>query len=329
MGDAFQAPVASRAIRAIIRRALGPKAVIRRITRLRGGLFNASYKIGLPKNTAVILRVAPDASRRLLGYEKSLLEREVRTLEAIGGRFPLAPRVVHRDFSRTIIDRDYVLLELKEGDNAFYRMKRLSRRDREILSGQLGQIARKIHSMKSPDGRFGPPHPMRRHPTWSGFIRFYVGSLSDDLQGHPYLRLPASVDLRSLAERMEPILDEVRTPRLVHGDLWWRNILIGRRGNAPRITAVLDWDRSLWGDPYFEWILYGMDLGSAFWKRYRTESPSGASHRIRFLLYKTCGGIQAALEDSLHFRKKKAALQMWSYALSDLKKLSAMLEKTR
>jgi hypothetical protein len=40
-------------------------------------------------------------------------------------------------------------------------------------------------------------------------------------------------------------------------------------------------------------------------------------------LYKSCGAIQAALEDSFHFGLKKNALTMFGYALKDLKELSA------
>jgi hygromycin-B 4-O-kinase len=42
--------------------------------------------------------------------------------------------------------------------------------------------------------------------------------------------------------------------RLVHGDLLYRNVLV----HADRLTAVLDWGNSLYGDPLYDlaWLLY-------------------------------------------------------------------------
>jgi len=85
------------------------------------------------------------------------------------------------------------------------------------------------------------------------------------------------------------VLDEIKTPRLIHGDLWLRNILIGHRNGSYGITAILDWDRCLWGDPYFEWILHGLDLRPTFWKQYGKLDADPRSHEKRKLLYKALG----------------------------------------
>jgi aminoglycoside phosphotransferase (APT) family kinase protein len=126
---------------------------------------------------------------------------------------------------------------------------------------------------------------------------------------------------------MAPQLDKVKTPQLIHGDLWLRNILIRKQQGQYKISAILDWDRSLWGDPYFEWILYGTDPNPSFWQAYGKTMPAVTDAAYaRVLLYKSCGAIQAALEDSVHFGLKKNALIMFGYALRDLNELSKRSE---
>ncbi|EGT3607304.1 TPA: fructosamine kinase family protein [Clostridium perfringens] len=46
------------------------------------------------------------------------------------------------------------------------------------------------------------------------------------------------------------LLDEVKTPHLVHCDLWTGNILIESYDSIPKIAAIID--RALFGDTDFE-----------------------------------------------------------------------------
>lgn len=193
---------------------------------------------------------------------------------------------------------------------------------------ELGEYARQIHSLENKEQWFGYPPPFARHEKWSDFIAEYVLSLEKDLKEHPYLCLPMEYSLSNMAKKMTPQLDKVKTPRLIHGDLWLRNILIRKELGHYKISAILDWDRSLWGDPYFEWILYGTDPNPSFWQAYGKTMPAvTAPGYMRVLLYKACGALQAALEDSIHFGLKKNALTMFSYALMDLAELSKRLKQ--
>jgi aminoglycoside phosphotransferase (APT) family kinase protein len=325
MGKTFKELVTVGEINSILRHAFGQKTGIHRLTVLRGGLFNTSYKIILKDRTPVVLRIAPDDHKPVLRYEKGLLQREVGSLRWLAGRGLPVPGLIKSDLTRKVIPRDYAILEFKGGRNAFFMFKHLGPQERAALFAQLGEYAKKIHSFKNEEGWFGAPEPFSPCASWSEFIRLYLGLLMEDLKRHPYFSLPGHIEVPRLLDAMAPILDEIREPHLIHGDLWWRNVLIGRNDGMYRISAILDWDRSLWGDPYFEWILYGMDLDPAFWERYRAHAPSTRSHQLRQSFYKFCGCLQAALEDSIHFRKKKDSVTMLGYAVNNYNELMTLL----
>ena len=62
--------------------------------------------------------------------------------------------------------------------------------------------------------------------------------------------------IRRIFRETAPYLDEIRIPRLVHTDLWFGNILVSTADGAPRLAAIIDADRALWGDPYFEFFFH-------------------------------------------------------------------------
>ena len=65
------------------------------------------------------------------------------------------------------------------------------------------------------------------------------------------VELPLPYDaLLDLLRRSYPALDEVQSPRLVHWDLWDGNVFVDPA--TAQITGIIDFERSLWGDPLME-----------------------------------------------------------------------------
>jgi aminoglycoside phosphotransferase (APT) family kinase protein len=312
-------------IQRIIRHHFGRHTTIARIATIHGGLFNTAYKIRLTDNRTVVLRIAPPPDKPLLVCETALLEREIYFQELVHDHALPAPQLLGADLSKSIINRNYIISEFREGQNAFYQLKHLTPRQQDSLYAELGAYAKRIHSIANPKSWFGAPPPLKRHRAWSDFVRWHAVSLAGDLQGHPYLSLPPHISVPSILDAMTPVLDEITTPTLIHADLWLRNILIDQRDGNCTITAILDWDRSLWGDPWFEWILHGLDLPQSFWKAYGSNHPRSRSHRQRRSLYKALGCLQASLEDSVHFHLKKQSRQMLAYAVANFDELLKFL----
>ena len=60
------------------------------------------------------------------------------------------------------------------------------------------------------------------------------------------------------------VLDAITVPHLIHGDLWYGNILVDRERN---LAAMIDGDRALFGDPEFE-LATGWMISDSFLEGY-------------------------------------------------------------
>ena len=58
------------------------------------------------------------------------------------------------------------------------------------------------------------------------------------------------------------MLDGIRTPSLLHGDLWTFNLLVTSKDGKLYITGVLDMERAWWGDPLADWIMFLLSIRS-------------------------------------------------------------------
>jgi len=325
MKQRLKYPIHPASIRQIVKQHFGADATVALATMSRGGLFNTLYKLQLGDGRTVVLRIAPPREKPLLACEAGLLQREIHFTRALQKYHLPIPRVLCTDFSKRVIDRNYIFTEYCPGYNAFYRLKMLTPPEQDALYGELGRYAKRIHAIENPAGWFGAPAPLKPFRKWSEFVRWHALTLLQELHGKSFMALPSSLGVPTILDKMQETPDEIKTPRLIHGDLWLRNILIARRQGTYTISAILDWDRCTWGDPYFEWILHGLDLRPAFWQEYGTPDTNPRSHEKRKLLYKALGCLQASLEDAVHFNLRMQALQMLHHSLANFTELSKAL----
>ncbi|MCK9894226.1 phosphotransferase [Frankia sp. AgB32] len=79
------------------------------------------------------------------------------------------------------------------------------------------------------------------------------------------------VEIRAAVEANLDLLADVRTPVLVHFDLWDSNVLVA--DDPPRLGGVIDGERFFWGDPYADFVslaLFGdIEDDQAFLDGYR------------------------------------------------------------
>jgi aminoglycoside phosphotransferase (APT) family kinase protein len=193
------------------------------------------------------------------------------------------PKTLMVDFTHQLIDRDYMFQTFLEGERWDDAWEELTPDENNILWGQFGNVARQIHDV--PGESFGLPRPGFQFESWSQTV---IDRLERTLQAAIGLRLETT-DLAQILEliRAHPQqLDKIQTPRLLHGDLWLFNLLIGRGEDGPAIVGVLDADRAWWGDPMADWTMFilahaepeeGHDF---FWRAYgQPEDTQGSSFR--------------------------------------------------
>ena len=128
--------------------------------------------------------------------------------------------------------------------------------------------------------------PIQRFPTWR---QAFLAMLDDLLADGLARRVDLPVDygtLRAMVGRLAPVLDTVRTPQLVHWDLWDGNIFVDPPSG--RITGIIDFERALWGDPLMEFQYRTLELSPAFARGYGQsllDSPTAVPRRVLYNIY--------------------------------------------
>ena len=288
----FQQPLSEQQISALYEHAFGQCFSPDDCHLLISGRFNTSYKITHRGRAPVVLRAAPSAQAVIFKHEHYLLRRESTVQQMMNTASDKTPRNLFVDFSRLHIDRDYVFQNYLPGELWDDIKSDLSDEENERLWFQLGAIVRKIHSI--PGAYFGPPAPMQQFDCWSDAMIAWISWMLADMQDF-HLPCKDAADFLQIVKNGRRHLDKVTRPKLVHGDLWQKNILIGRDNCAVEITAVLDAERAFWGDPEAEWIFSFLDIPDAFWQSYG-HLRVDKSALFRRLIYEGRGAIQLCLE---------------------------------
>ncbi len=244
-----------------------------------------------------VLRVAPPDEVLQLFYEYRMMRQEPYLHERILGEtdVPIPPIAAH-DFSRELIDRDYLIMPRVEGVPLSEASLPPAAMERALR--QWGRYVGTLHGLRHPSGRFGylgDHRPMDPRPTWrEAFEEMYRLELEDIVACGVYDRRKADEAMGLLRDRLE-VFDNARVPRLLHGDLWVTNLLVRPDGEA---TALIDFDRACWGD--VEWDLAIADycgvLRPEFVNGYNETAPAplapdyarepdAAVRRMFYLLY--------------------------------------------
>jgi len=201
---------------------------------LTEGTYNTVYRIGLAAGD-LILKFAPDPAAPALTHEHGLIQTETEYYRSALGKAPV-PEVVHAG-------EDFLLMTALPGTTL--QSAGLTADERVPLRRELGGMIAALHEVTG--SGFG--YPQRGLvTTWSAaFLGMMDDVLADAARFEVELPRPAAALRQLVLDRID-LLDAVRTPRLIHFDLWDGNILV----EGGRITGLIDGERALWGDPVAE-----------------------------------------------------------------------------
>ncbi len=257
---AFQQPVNEQALSKQLRHELAGENIID-ISELAAGQFNNTYRINTSRN-AYVLKVAPAADAGVFYNERRLMQREHTLSPHLQSASPLVPEYLS---FFTIGNRDAFLQPWIEGSLWHDIENSLSGEENASLWTQLGTFARTIHNIHGV--QFGYPDPCEGFDRWSEFIADNVAGMVEDCR-----RLNVMCnEIQEYIERLPRFysaLDTAGTARLLHGDLWPRNVIIDGAGKDIHIKAVIDGERAFWGDPACDWVLILYGVPAAFWDGY-------------------------------------------------------------
>jgi aminoglycoside phosphotransferase (APT) family kinase protein len=221
-------------------------ARVRDWSELTEASYNTAYRIRLTDGSGLVLKVAPDPEAPGLTHEHDLMRTEAEFYQAAKGKAPV-PEVVHASGS------EFLLMTELPGDNWFAQRSTLM--SAKSLRAELGRHVAALHTITGTG--FGyPQNPL--FTTWRAAFNAMMADVLADAERYD-VPLPIA-RIRGLVEANSPLLDAVKTPVLVHFDLWDGNILV----HEDRITGLVDGERAFWGDPVAEFV--SLSLFGDIWK---------------------------------------------------------------
>lgn len=264
-------------------RAFGNRAQIESTAELGGGTFNTAYILAFTDGSKAVLRLAPPETANVAWEDTSLMRSEHAMQPFFAPIAALMPKTLLVDFTRQLIDRDYMFQTFIEGERWDDAWEELSTKENNFLWSQFGGIMKQIHAVRGE--RFGLPRTGLQFERWSQTV---IDRMERTRRAAKDIQLDVTHLEQILAmTRAHPEqLDEIQIPRLLHGDLGLFNLLIARQPREPSIVGVLDADRAWWGDPMADWTMFILaharqDEGHArFWQAYgRPQDTPGTRFR--------------------------------------------------
>ena len=294
--EPFNEPLDPQAVEKVCGEAFGSATRISDCRQIAGGQLNAVYRIAFAQRAPVVLRLGPPAGAPLLRHEQALLQREAALQPLLADACPLIPKLLHQDFTCATLERPLLLLEYRGGARWDRVGERIPVRAAHALWMQFGDAVRNLHELQG--SVFGFPPPAQGWSSHAQWLIHLVDELALDLE-------QCGIAVAGLARFREQLracraqLELSQPPRLVHGDLWPRNVLVEQHDDGWRISAILDAERAFWGEPAAEWIFGFLDLPQAFWEAYGTRlDPQHLEGDLllRSRVYQARGALQLILE---------------------------------
>jgi len=232
---------------------LAPLGRAARAERLTGGMFATTFLVTFDDGTDAVVKTAPTQQDRLLTYEHDLIRSEAlvyRLLADVPG-VPV-PRVLLEDVTRSVWPGDLVaasrLPGTPWGDCGLGTVDEDPRAAR--AQHELGALMARLHTVTGPVFGYVGEGSALRARTWpSAFTAMVEAALRDAERW----AVPIPVqEVRAALTRHRAALAQVRTPSLVHTDLWPGNLFLDAATGG--IVGVIDPERAVWGDPLLELV---------------------------------------------------------------------------
>lgn len=197
-----------------------------------------------------------------------------------------APRVLVVDDSSTLVPEHYLIMTKIEGAPLIQAWPTLTPTEREAAAYQAGVLLARMHGITFE--RFGKLYGKERiFGTWRAYLEDYLNRYAREAAADGVIAPATLRQIEAVMEKHTPLLDSVTTPRLVHWDYHFENLLY--RDGA--ITGVLDFEWALAGDPAHDfnrrdqWESDCPGSRAPLYAGYTGIRPLDADHEARVALY--------------------------------------------
>ncbi|GAA0068639.1 hypothetical protein UT300003_01620 [Clostridium sardiniense] len=275
---------------------------------ISGGLFNTTYHIEIFKDKQqVILRVGPINRNLLLPFENNLMKGEEYVYKlCIDNEIPCS-KILLCDTEKKIINRDYMIVDYIDS-KVLYDVK-VSKDIEDRLYNEVGEYISKLHNITSK--KFGRVYDISKgdgFDLWSEYLIDEISELNDRIREFDIFDYKQLELFKSCIYKYKEILDEVKIPHLVHGDLWAGNILVEEINDNYNIAAIIDADRAIFGDVDFEfanpWI-----TNESFIKGYGIGLSSDIKSKTRRKIYSLLYALMDSYVWTIEYDNKELGLE--------------------
>lgn len=275
----------------IVRNLYGNNATIKESKILKGGLFNTTYLLRTSEEkSGIVLRVAPINKHLLLDYEMDMMAAEPMFHQMLHDQNVPTTKVLQYVKEGNVIDREYIILEYM--DTIPMNDQALEGLDLSYLYEEVGELTHRIHQIKNDKFGWKRLTDWGLFDSWYEFISFYAKEL---VQKALQFELLSSAEISRFSEiigESKGLLEAIKTPNMAHTDLWQGNVLLKKQGDHFEIGAIIDLDRVIFGDKYWDlsnpWMT--TDL---FLQGYGDEATMTADDFKRCELYKMLFGLSS------------------------------------
>ena len=196
------------------------------------------------------------------------------------------PEVMALDDSKTLVPYDYMIMNKVEGQTVLDSWADMSNRERVAVATEAGTLLGRMHMIDVP--LFGPLYGKeRRFDRWRVYMMDTLEVVGQEVLIDGLIDATIYDRLQRVLERYAVVFDRVYEPHLVHWDYHFGNIL----QQAGKITAVLDFEWALGGDPIHdfnrrvEWDEQCPGSRELVYVGYRALHPLAEDHEVRVTLY--------------------------------------------
>ena len=303
-------------------RYLGEELASARI--LSGGLFNTTYRLETAGKTA-ILRLGPMNRHLLLPYERNLMAAEGDILQLLKRKGIPTSDILALDFSRELFDRDVMVVACL--DAVCLSTVEVDKETEHRLCREAGIHTAAIHSLTAGDLPLRPKKPFGRYAnviagqggaTWKEAILLEVAQWRSLAEPAGIFTSPELDAIENTFCRHSAVLDAITTPHLIHGDLWYGNILVDKDRN---LAAMIDGDRALFGDPEFE-LATGWIISDSFLEGYGKGLDPSEDAVARRRLYTLLLRLEDCYILFCEYSNPEAGQELKQWILEEISKLN-------
>ncbi len=267
---------------------------------LGAGTFRLLYQVEHSSGAPLIVRVnrVPEFSRAW----DFLIESRIYPLLHKHGLG--APTIIDVDVSRSAVDIDYQVMTKVSGSTLKSFENAQTQYMPPCLLRAIGAYLARVHTITF--SGYGPlsitsllvsdQMPYGLHASWADYIMLRLDEHVELCQKINAITSSEAADILSVLTTYQHMFYDVPTS-LLHGDVGNQNCL---SDDGERITALVDWEDAMVGDPVFEIAFWGTffrdSMLATFLEGYTTVRSLPADFECRYWIYY----LRSALSKTVH-----------------------------